>query len=119
RGIGYNGRGSGSGGRSGASSKMAWALVPPIPNELTPARRGWSVRGHGRGALLTKKGLSAKLICGFGASKCKLGGICLCLSAKAVLVSPALPAALSKWPTFVLTEPIAQNWFLSVPARNA
>ena len=46
----------GSGGRRGrrsrraaaASSMMTWALVPPMPNELTPARRGRSVTGHGR-----------------------------------------------------------------------
>jgi len=27
-------------GITGASSKTAWAFVPPIPNELTPAQRG-------------------------------------------------------------------------------
>ena len=26
--------------RGGASSSTTWALVPPMPNELTPARRG-------------------------------------------------------------------------------
>ena len=31
----------------GASSSTTWALVPPMPNELTPARRGVAPGGHG------------------------------------------------------------------------
>ncbi|OAD22362.1 hypothetical protein THIOM_001839 [Candidatus Thiomargarita nelsonii] len=61
--------------------------------------------------VLTKNGLLAKSILGLGISKCKLGGSILCLSASTVLMSPVTPAAVSKCPTFVLTEPIAQKPF--------
>ena len=106
-------------GSAGASSRITWALVPPKPNALTPARRGPSWRGQSRSALLTKNGLPAKSICGLGVSKCRLGGSWLCSIASTALSSPAMPAAASRWPTFGLTEPIAQNWRLSVLRRNA
>ncbi len=32
---------------AGASSSTTWALVPPMPNELTPARRGLPSPSHG------------------------------------------------------------------------
>lgn len=44
-------RGSGSG--AGASSRTMCTLVPPMPKELTPARRGASARGQGRSSELT------------------------------------------------------------------
>ncbi len=47
---------------------MTWALVPPMPNELTPARIGPSVSGQSRGSLLTWNGVAAKSIRGFGRS---------------------------------------------------
>jgi hypothetical protein len=50
----------------GASSSTMWAFVPPRPKELTPARRGGSVRGHGRSSVLTKNGLESKSIWGLG-----------------------------------------------------
>ena len=59
-------------GGSGASSRTAWALVPPIPKELTPARRGPS-EGHGASARCTKNGVSAKEIRGLGRSKPRHG----------------------------------------------
>ncbi len=43
-------------GAAGASSRMTWALVPPMPKELTAARRGSSPAGHGVNALATWKG---------------------------------------------------------------
>ena len=46
------------------------AFVPPIPNELTPARRGPPLPGFQRSVtVLTKNGLVAKSISGFGAFK--------------------------------------------------
>ena len=61
---------------AGASSSTTCALVPPMPNELTPARRGVAVRRPvGAARSLTKNGLAAKSICGLGRSKCRLGGI--------------------------------------------
>jgi len=95
--------------RSGASSSTAWALVPPIPNELTPARRGAAERGQARAVALTKNGVCSNAICGFARSKCRLGGRTPWWSASAVLMSPATPAALSRWPRLDLSEPIAQD----------
>ena len=42
-----------AGRRGGASSSTTWALVPPMPNELTPARRGAVARPVGAGVVLT------------------------------------------------------------------
>ncbi len=46
---------------------------------------------------------------GSGRSKCRLGGSCRCSRASTVLISPATPAAASRWPMFPLTEPRAQK----------
>jgi hypothetical protein len=56
------------GSRSGASSTITCALVPPTPKLLTPARRGAASRGQGRSRLLTLKGVASKSMAGFGAS---------------------------------------------------
>ena len=98
---------------------MTCAFVPPMPNELTPARRGESPSLHALSFVLTKKGLLAKSMFGFSFSKCRLGGSCLCLSVCTVLIKPATPAAASRCPMFVLTEPMAQKLFLSVLRRKA
>ena len=90
---------------SGASSRMAWALVPPMPKELTPARRGTGPRFHSRRAVLTKKGPASKSMEGLGRSKCRLGGISSWRNASAALMRPTRPATVSRWPMFVFTEP--------------
>ena len=46
-------------------------------------------------------------------------GISLFSSASVVLMRPATPAAASRWPRFVFTEPRAQNPLLAVPTLNA
>ncbi|MCY1214156.1 hypothetical protein D9M72_259620 [compost metagenome] len=94
--------------RAGASSSTTCALVPPTPNELTPARRGRSARGHGCSWLLTWNGVRAKSIAGFGAVKCAVGGISSWCSDSAVLMRPAAPAAVTMWPTLLLSEPSVQ-----------
>ncbi len=93
----------------GASSSTTCALVPPTPNELTPARRGVARAASPGGRALTKNGLAAKSICGLGLSKCSAAGSTPCSSASAVLISPATPAAASRWPTLDFTEPSAQK----------
>jgi hypothetical protein len=90
-----------------------------MPKLLTPARRGDSPRAHSRNRALTKNGLSAKLIFGFGLTKCRLGGINLFSSMSTVLMSPATPAAASRWPMLVLTEPTAQKPLRLVRAPKA
>ena len=66
-----------------------------------------------------RRGSFAKSILGFGRSKCRLGGICPCFSASTVLARAATPAARSRWPKLVLTEPMAQKPLRSVPRRKA
>ena len=68
---------------------------------------------------LTRNGLVSKSIAGFGLSKPRLGGICRCWSASAALIRLATPAAVSRWPMLVLTEPIRQKPRASVVSRNA
>ena len=60
---------------SGVSSSTTWALVPPTPNELTPARRGSAPRGQGLSRL--------KIACAYPRASIALGasiacsGVCL------------------------------------------
>ncbi len=93
---------------SGASSSTTWALVPPIPNELTPARRGWPSHSQARRRVFTKNGELSKSMFGLGLVKWRLGGSSPCRSESTVLMKPATPAAASVWPMLVLTDPIAQ-----------
>src|SRR5580698_781756 len=104
---------------AGASSNTTWALEPPIPKELTPARRGPSREFQGLHASLTKNGLFAKSICGLGSRKFRDAGMVRCSRASTVLMRPATPAAASKWPILLFTDPIAQKRFLSVETRKA
>ena len=106
-------------GRAGASSSTTCALVPPTPNELTPARRGPVPSGHAERFAWTKKGLRGKSILGLGVSKCSVGGSSRCFSASTVLSSPATPAAAVRWPKLLFTEPMAQKPVSAVCARNA
>ena len=55
--------------RAGASSRITWALVPPAPSAVTPARRGRRVAGHARELRRSRRtGVLAKSICGLGVS---------------------------------------------------
>ena len=96
---------------AGASSSTTWALVPPMPNELTPARRGDSAAGQSRPVGVdVERRLPAKSICGFGAREMQARrDLSRARSASTVLIRPATPAAASRWPMLVLTEPSAQT----------
>ena len=97
-------------GRRGASSRTTCALVPPNPNELTPASgRPLGRRARARAPRGTRSGRASRWICGFGREKWRLAGIARWCSASAALISPAMPAAASRWPMFVLTEPSRQR----------
>ena len=89
---------------------MTWALVPPMPKALTPAHAGCRWAGQGVARVLTWKGLAAKSICGLGTEKLMAGGSVRCLSAMIVLIRPVTPAAASRWPMLLLTEPMAHCW---------
>ncbi len=80
-----------------------------MPSEFTPARRGVPAgASQSRSRVLTWNGLFAKSISGLGSVKFRLAGICRCCSASTVLISPDTPAARSRWPTLVFTDPMAQ-----------
>ncbi len=107
------------GGGGGASSSTACALVPPNPNELTPARRGPAPSRHGASSVWTRNGVLAKSILGDGCVTLIDGGSVRRCSASAVLIRLAAPAAITMWPTLLLSEPIAQNPRSAVWRRNA
>src|SRR6516164_5005574 len=90
-------------GRAGACSTITWALVPPNPNELTPARR--FPAGHGVGSVTMRIGSLSQGTSGLGCRKCRCGGITPRSIDKITLMRPHTPAAHSRWPQLVLTEP--------------
>ena len=101
------------------SSSAMWKLLPPKPNELTPARRGWaSPRTQGRARVPRWNGLSSSASFGFGASTLMVGGSTRCCSAKIALMSPAAPAAALACPICDFTEPIAHHWRSSRPVSS-
>jgi hypothetical protein len=101
------------------SSSTTWTLLPPAPNELTPARRGSPPVTQSTPARATTKGLSAKSIRGFARSKCSVAGMRRWRIASTVLISPAAPAAAVRWPMFDFSDPIRQNRLRSVVVRKA
>ena len=91
---------------AGASSTMTWALVPLNPNALTAARRGRSPRGHGRSSTRAPRSASMPSRCAATARRSAGGaGSASCWRASTILMTPAMPAAASRCPMFVLTEP--------------
>ncbi len=60
------GAGSWAGGTGSAASRIRWAFVPPKPKPETPARGGWSRRGHGVVSATTDRRRSSKGMCGLG-----------------------------------------------------
>ena len=106
------GRSSPAGAAWGArcSSNTMWAFVPEIPNEFTPARRGHSPRlGHSMASVVTRTGRRSQSRLGLGSLKCRCFGITPDFTTIAALMSPATPAAASRWPTLVLTEPTSSG----------
>ena len=102
--------------------------LPPAPKDDTPAMRGYSCstpstlscgRRHSARSCCTTNGVPAKSMFGFGTAACRLGTSCPCFICNSTLVSAAMPAALSAWPMFDLTEPIAQKCLSGVYRANA
>ena len=92
--MSWQGRAGGAAGAAaGGCSMMMLALVPPMPNEFTAARRGPAPSDHCVGVVLTRNGLCAKLILGLGWSKLMLGASCPSRTLNAALIRPATPAA--------------------------
>ena len=105
---------SAAGATGGASSITMCALVPPKPNALTPPQRpvprghGCSVRGIAGACRRGRRGDSARESAG-------AAGTASCCSDSTTLIKPAMPAAASRWPMLVLTEPSSAG--LAPPAR--
>ena len=103
----------------GASSSTTCALVPPMPNELTPARRGPPFAGPvGAAGRSRRTGCPRSRSPGSASRSAGSAGSRRCSSASTVLIRPATPAAASRWPMLVLTEPIAQKPAARAGART-
>ena len=89
----------------GASSRTTWALMPPKPKALTPARRGLAMvaRSHCSSSVTGRKRVGARA--GWGSSTCSVGGRTPWCTARAALISPAMPAAGMAWPMLDFTVP--------------
>nr|WP_234024097.1 hypothetical protein [Sorangium cellulosum] len=83
--------------------------MPLRPNALTPAMRGLSPLAQGRFRVGITKGVPERSILGFRVVKCWFAGMTPRWSASTALTSPAIPAAASRCPRFVLTAPSAQT----------
>ena len=94
---------------AGACSRMTWALVPLIPNEDTPARRGSPVTGHGVASVTSSTDPADQSTCDDGASTCNVGGTIPCRIAATILITPATPAAAWAWPMFDFTDPTSKG----------
>ena len=89
------------------SSITMWAFVPDIPKEFTPASRGRPGR-CGKSIIdeVTCSGRRSQSRLGLGLWKWRCLGITPRFSTKAALITPATPAADSRWPILVFTEPM-------------
>ncbi|RPK40748.1 hypothetical protein EES37_20665 [Streptomyces sp. ADI91-18] len=94
-GVAVSGAGTGSAGSavSGACSMMVWALVPLMPKDETPARRGRPVSGHSTGSVSRAMSPAVQSTCGVGSSTCSVGGSTPLRMARTILMMPATPAA--------------------------
>ncbi len=102
-------RGTGCAVRCGACSSTTWALVPENPKEETAARRDAAWVGQPVSSVGTNRRVPSAWIAGFQRLKCRLGGMSPCWRQSTALIRPTTPAAGSRCPRFVLTDPSAQR----------
>ncbi len=74
-------------------STMTCALVPLMPNDETPARRGRSGVDHGRDSVSSDTAPADQSTCGVGSSTCSVLGITPWRIACTILITPPAPAA--------------------------
>src|SRR6185437_2985849 len=91
-------------GSTGTASTMTWALVPLIPNDDTPARRGRAAL-QGRASVSNDTEPDDQSTCGLGSSTCNVAGNISWRIARTILITPATPAAACVWPMFDLIDP--------------
>ena len=97
------------------SSTRMWALIPPNPKADTPARlvrrRGSPPRAvgcHGSGRVWTLRSPWCRGLFSVGFEKFREGGRVFRFMAARVLIMPAAPAAVRRWPILDLTDPREQ-----------
>jgi hypothetical protein len=90
-------------------------LVPLIPNDDTPARRGCSPAGHSTGSVSSDTAPASQFTCGVGASTCMVAGSTPCRIAITILITPATPAAACVCPMLDFTEPSSSGADRSCP----
>lgn len=97
-------------GSTGSAGPMTMcALVPIMPNELTPAYRPLAPARHGRAWPLTEMLVPSRSIRGLSVSKCTSGGTTPLRTQSSALMTPAMPAAPSRWPRLAFTEPTCSS----------
>ncbi|RPK64733.1 hypothetical protein EES44_14785 [Streptomyces sp. ADI96-15] len=107
------GRTVGSAGAAGADSAEAdspcsrtmCALVPLMPKEETPARRGRPVSGQAAGSWRRRTSPVSQSTWREGLPACRVRGSSPWLIAMTILMTPATPAAAWVWPMLDFTEP--------------
>ncbi|RGC65741.1 hypothetical protein C5N14_27145 [Micromonospora sp. MW-13] len=72
---------------------ITWALVPEMPNDDTPARRGRSTPGHSRDSVTRVTAPDDQSTCEDGSSTCSVAGTTPSRIARIILMIPATPAA--------------------------
>ncbi len=92
-------------GAAGASSTITWALVPLMPKEDTPARRGRPAAGQGVSSVSSARVPVSQSTCGDGASTCRVLGSTSWRIACTILMIPPTPAAAWLCPMLDLSEP--------------
>ncbi len=99
----------GAGVRAGAGagcSRRTWALVPLMPKEETPARRGRpSASGQTVASTSRETAPESQSTCGVGSSTCRVRGSSPWRIASTILMTPATPAAAWVCPMFDFTDP--------------
>ncbi|RPK55247.1 hypothetical protein EES42_42585 [Streptomyces sp. ADI95-17] len=89
----------------GACSRITWALVPLMPNDETPARRGSPVSGHATDSVRSSTAPADQSTCEDGSSTWRVCGSTPSRIAMTILMTPATPAAAWVWPMFDFNEP--------------
>ncbi len=100
---------------SGASSKITWALVPLMPKEEMPARRGRPFVPHSTCSVKSSISPVSQSTLEEGESTCRVFGRTPARIASAILITPAMPEAAWVWPMLDLIEPSFSGRSLSWP----
>ncbi len=100
---------------AGACSRMTCALVPPSPNDDTPARRGLPVDGQSTCSLRSSIAPAVQSTWDDGTSACRVRGTTPCSIALTSLITLATPEAICVWPMFDLIDPSSRGRSRSWP----